>query len=74
MYNFQVVLSKFIQLSTYSLISVGTTILAPQYSVTHDERFYKDADSFIPERFLDNDGNFRAPEGKHFTSFGIGKH
>ena len=57
----------------FVLFAVGTTVFSNQYSVTHDEKMYKDAESFIPDRFIDSDGNYSKPETKHFVPFGIGK-
>ena len=43
-------------------------IRVPVYTIHHSERFYKDPDSFVPERFLDsNDYNKFA-----FMPFGLG--
>ena len=56
------------------MLIVGAIVLSNQYSVTHDEKMYKDAKSFIPDRFIDSDGNYSKPETKHFVPFGIGKH
>ena len=57
-----------------SCLFEGVEILSNQYSVTHDEKMYKDADSFGPDRFIDSEGNFKKPENKHFVPFGIGNY
>ena len=41
------------------------------YSISQDKRLYNDP-SFIPERFLGEQGRYTKPVGKHMLPFGIG--
>ncbi|KAF8880801.1 cytochrome P450, partial [Gymnopilus junonius] len=38
-------------------IPKGTTVLASIWAMTHDEEVYSQPYAFIPEKFLDQDGN-----------------
>lgn len=51
----------------------GTTVFANLYSTYHDEEVYPDSHSFIPDRFLDDQGVFVRPTGKQVLPFSIGK-
>ena len=52
---------------------LGTTVIADLYSTYHDESIYPDSYSFIPDRFLDEEGVFVKPSGKQMLPFSIGK-
>ena len=55
------------------LIILGSTVVASLYSTYHDEDVYPDSYSFIPDRFLDEQGVFVKPSGKQMLPFSIGK-
>ncbi|XP_040891246.1 cytochrome P450 2U1 [Toxotes jaculatrix] len=52
-------------------IPKGTVILANLWSVHRDPTLWDDPDSFIPSRFLDDEGNLLRKE--YFIPFGIGR-
>ena len=53
------------------IIPKNTMIIACLLKVMRDSSYFKDADKFIPERFIDPDGMFRNDE--RVIAFGIGK-
>jgi len=53
-------------------IPKGTTMVANAWAVMHDPELYPDPEEFKPERFLDEDGNFK-DDPKLSLAFGVGK-
>ena len=49
----------------------GTAIYANLWAVMHDKYYWKDPNEFRPERFLDNDGQFRRDD--RCVPFSLGK-
>ena len=49
----------------------GTAIYANLWAVMHDKYYWKDPHEFRPERFLDNDGQFRRDD--RCVPFSLGK-
>lgn len=43
------------------------------YSTCHDNEQYPEPDVFKPERFLDSEGRYKAPERMYMAPFGAGK-
>ena len=58
-------------MSLFSLLD--TTVQANLYSTFHEECVYPDSYSFIPDRFLDEQGVFVKPSSKQMLPFSIGK-
>ena len=54
-------------------IPKGTTLLTNLWSLHHDPAIWDDPDSFRPERFLDEDGNFVPPKVDRFLPFSAGR-
>ncbi|KAF2350596.1 Cytochrome P450 [Trinorchestia longiramus] len=54
------------------LLPKGTMITTCNYMVHRDPKYWNDPDQFLPERFLDADGNFVAQKDA-FLPFGIGR-
>ena len=54
-------------------IPKGTTVLTNLWSLHHDPDIWDDPNSFSPERFLDQDGNFVAPKFDSFLPFSAGR-
>jgi len=52
-------------------IPKDTMLISSLYHVMHDPENFKDPESFIPERFLNQEGNFVKDE--KVVPFGIGK-
>uniref|UniRef100_A0A7E4VHA8 Unspecific monooxygenase n=1 Tax=Panagrellus redivivus TaxID=6233 RepID=A0A7E4VHA8_PANRE len=52
-------------------IPKGTTIMNQVSTVMHDERYFPDAKTFKPERFIDKNGKFFAPA--ELMPFSVGK-
>ena len=50
-----------------------TTVLINLWSLHHDPTIWDDPHSFIPERFLDNDGKFVPPKQDRFLPFAAGR-
>ena len=55
----------------YFLLFSGTAIYANLWAVMHDKYYWKDPNEFRPERFLDNDGQFRRDD--RCVPFSLGK-
>ncbi|KAF8123434.1 cytochrome P450 [Boletus edulis] len=53
-------------------IPKGTLLLANLWSMAHDESRYPNADTFIPERFLNDDGSLKPDDTEHIK-FGFGR-
>lgn len=53
-------------------IPKGTNVIVNIWALHRDPSFWKDPDSFIPERFLDAEGKFVFPDGDCFLPFGAG--
>ncbi|XP_055619043.1 probable cytochrome P450 304a1 [Toxorhynchites rutilus septentrionalis] len=53
-------------------IPKGTVIVNLLDSIHHDQKFFKDAESFVPERFLNAEGRL-APDQDKSMPFGAGK-
>nr|QTM97413.1 Cytochrome P450 [Sitophilus oryzae] len=53
------------------VIPKDTTVLINIYSVHHDKEYWKDPETFRPERFLDSQGNLQNTE--RVLTFGLGK-
>ncbi len=53
------------------LFPKGTQVFADVSAVHNDKAYWGDPEVFRPDRFLDDDGKFRADD--HICSFGIGK-
>ena len=47
-------------------------VVAVNYSIHHDPRYWEDPHTFNPDRFIDDDGKFKAPK-EGFFAFGSGK-
>ena len=54
------------------LIPAGTMVLANIYGLHHDKRYWEDADTFNPERFLDSSGELAARQ-EAFMPFSVGE-
>ncbi|XP_033626927.1 cytochrome P450 2J6-like [Asterias rubens] len=52
-------------------IPKGTIVISNLWHQHHDPLVWEQPDKFLPERFLDKDGNFSCP--REFTPFGIGR-
>ena len=50
----------------------GTVVAGNLWCTSHNEALYEDPYSFKANRFLDEEGKFKKPEGKEFTPFGTG--
>uniref|UniRef100_UPI00398F5DBE cytochrome P450 1D1 n=1 Tax=Pristiophorus japonicus TaxID=55135 RepID=UPI00398F5DBE len=59
-------------LNGYS-IPKDTCVFINQYQVNHDETLWKNAESFIPERFLDDSGQLKKDSIDKVMIFGMGK-
>ena len=56
-----------------SVTFVDTAMVASIWNCSREEKLFPDPDTFTPERFLDEDGKFQAPDSKAFLPFGAGK-
>ena len=59
-----------------TFLPAGTHLAANAFSIHHDDRYYKNADQFIPFRFVDEKGEIRssaASTSAEFLAFGYGK-
>ncbi|KAK1230834.1 hypothetical protein PQX77_006074 [Marasmius sp. AFHP31] len=55
-------------------IPAGTTIVANAWAVLHNEKLYgRDPLEFNPERFMNNNGNGKAPPNPELFAFGFGR-
>ena len=54
------------------IIPAGTIIIQNLYGIHHDPRYWDEPEKFLPERFLDADGNFKG-RGESLHPFGIGR-
>jgi len=54
-------------------IPKGTVVAGNLWCTSHNEALYEDPYSFKANRFLDEEGKFKKPEGKEFTPFGTGR-
>lgn len=55
------------------LTILDTTVMANIWGACHDKAVFEDPDTFRPDRFLNEDGNFQKPDSKRFIPFSIGK-
>ena len=53
-------------------IPKNTTVLTNLWSLHHDPEIWFDPNTFMPERFLDKEGNFVPPKADRFLSFSAG--
>ncbi|XP_066534829.1 steroid 17-alpha-hydroxylase/17,20 lyase [Hoplias malabaricus] len=53
-------------------IQKGTRVIINLWSIHHDEKEWKNPDLFIPERFLDKEGNSASPPSLSYLPFGAG--
>ena len=56
-----------------NLIFSGTRVTAVLYATCHEPEYYSEPDVFKPERFLDADGCYRAPDRMYMAPFGAGE-
>ena len=51
----------------------GTIVRGNIWAVLHDEKHYPEPETFKPERFLDADRCYKAPDRMYMAPFGAGE-
>ena len=55
------------------MIREGTAVIVPLYAIMFSEKSWQDPHAFMPQRFLDHDGNFVSKPNPCYVPFGDGR-